>query len=360
MATDYKKNIKDYLDALVHSNKTPGVQYVLYKNGVLELSHAAGYADFENKKPITEDTIFNACSITKTFTSLAIMQLAAQDKLRLDENAAFYSGYLTAEKNITIRQLLSHTSGIANPIPLKWVYLQNEPFDEKNFIQSILTTQLKYKTTPKKKFAYSNINYLLLGDIIEKVSGLQYTDYIKQNIIALIKTPNNKLSFTVDDDKNYAAGYQKKWSLLNALLGFMIDKKKMMRPSVNKSWLKFNYYYISGKAYGGLISNANSLAAFINTMFENDSHLLNNELKEELFTKQHLINNQTIPMTLGWFIGNVNGTAYYTHAGGGGGYYCEMRYYPKQKITSVIMFNRTGISDERILDKIEGNFISQM
>ncbi len=61
-------------------------------------------------------------------------------------------------------------------------------------------------------------------------------------------------------------------------------------------------------------------------------------------------------MTAGWFTGNLNEVKYFTHAGGGGGYYCEMRYYPAKKITSVIMFNRTGIRDERLLDKEDATF----
>lgn len=345
------------LNNLVADGKTPGLQYLLMQDGKIVFEHAAGMANFEDNKPVTNDTIFNACSVTKTFTSLAVMQLAAQGKINIDENAAAYSGFIPAEKNITVRQLLCHTSGIGNPIPLKWIYLQDEIFDEAAFMKMIAQKHLKFVAVAGKKFAYSNINYLLLGNIIENISGIRYTDYIEQNIIRKLNISEAFLSFKVSDYAGYATAYQKRFSLLNAMLGFFIDRKKFMEPSVNHKWARFKNYYVSGKAYGGLIANATSLAAFINTLFQTNSVLLQDSAKETLFTTQKLSTGKPIHMTLGWFTGSLNGTKYFTHAGGGGGYYCEMRHYPAKKITSVIMFNRTGISDERFLDKVDEVFL---
>ena len=65
-------------------------------------------------------------------------------------------------------------------------------------------------------------------------------------------------------------------------------------------------------------------------------------------------------MCLSWFIGSLDGNQYYSHAGRGGGYYCEIRIYPKLKMASVIIFNRTGVSDERFLDKIDRFFITKI
>ncbi len=136
------------LNRLVSCNKTPGLQYLLMQGGRILFEHVAGKASFEANRPVKSDTVFNACSVTKTFTSLAILQLAAQGKINIDENAAVYSGYIPAERNITVRQLLSHTSGIANPVPLKWIYLQDEPFSEASFMKTIACRHLKFTAAP--------------------------------------------------------------------------------------------------------------------------------------------------------------------------------------------------------------------
>ena len=72
-----------------------------------------------------------------------------------------------------------------------------------------------------------------------------------------------------------------------------------------------------------------------------------------MFTENHTTNNKATGMCLSWFSGQLNGIKYFTHAGGGGGYYCEIRIYPENGIGSVCFFNRTGMSDERFLDKVD-------
>lgn len=347
------------LNRLVEQNKAPGVQYLVLKDGALLFEHNAGMAEFETNKPVIAGTFFNACSVTKTFTSLAIMQLIEQKRIKLSDNASLYLDNYPFSKEISIQQLLSHTSGLSNPIPLKWAHLQNEEatFNYNKFVDQVLNANPKFKNNPGEKFAYSNLNYLPLGKIIERVSGMDYRDYVSKNIIAKIDRQDLPVQFLVDEDTNYARGYQKRFTIINALLGFLISRKKFMEPSSNNKWLKFKKYYVSGRAYGGIIANAYSLSAFMHTLLKNDSPLLSDEYKKILLTKQHTNNGKEVEMTLGWFTGKLNGVHYFTHAGGGGGYYCEMRMYPAQNLVSAIMFNRSGTRDERLLDKIGHLFL---
>ena len=161
------------------------------------------------------------------------------------------------------------------------------------------------------------------------------------------------LNFTIPNEEDYARGYQRKFTFLNAILGFFLDRQKFTENSSNKKWIKFKKYYVSGRAYGGLIANAYSLSTFIAELFRENSVLLLSEYKKLLFTKQHLNSGKEIEMTLGWFTGSLNSINYFTHAGGGGGYYCEMRIYPEKDLITAIMFNRTGVNDERFLDKLD-------
>jgi D-alanyl-D-alanine carboxypeptidase len=354
------KELTAYLDEPVSAGKTPGLQYLVLQNNEILYQANRGMADFEMNKAITTDSFFNACSVTKTFTSLAILQLAEAGKIRLSDFASFYLNDLPFRREIKISQLLSHTSGLPNPIPLRWAHLQEEEaaFDSDGFIREVLKKNAKLKYLPGAKFSYSNLNYLPLGQIIEKVSGMPYRDYIRQFIISKLDLAGNPLDFIVADDTGYARGYQKRFSGMNLVLGFFFDKKKFMTRSSDPAWMKFNKYYVSGRAYGGLIANAWSLTHFIAALLKPDSVLLSDEWKKTLFTKQKTTQGEEVEMTLGWFSGKLSGVDYFAHAGAGGGYYCEMRMYPEKKMASAIMFNRSGFRDERFLDKPDAHFLS--
>jgi D-alanyl-D-alanine carboxypeptidase len=359
MTAGNKLHAANFLNGLIKHGKTPGVQYVAQNDDAVLFEHNAGMAEFETSKQVTNKTFFNACSVTKTLTSLAIMQLVEKGKVKLSDNASQYLEKYPFAKEITIQQFLSHTSGLANPIPLKWAYLHEEEtsFNYDEFINDVLLANSKLKYEPGEKFAYSNLNYLPLGKIIEKVSGMSYRDYVCQHIIGKINRADLPLQFLVTDYTNYARGYQKRFTFINTILGFFIDRKKFMERSSNKRWLKFKKYYVSGRAYGGLIANAYSLAAFMQTLFKSNSPLLSEDFKRILLTKQRTNYGKEVEMTLGWFTGKLKEVNYFAHAGAGGGYYCEMRIYPDQNLITAIMFNRSGTGDERFLDKVDHFFI---
>jgi D-alanyl-D-alanine carboxypeptidase len=360
MTASNKVKATDFLNALIRHNKTPGVQYVAIKDDNILFEHNSGIAEFETNKQVTNKTFFNACSVTKTFTSLAIMQLVEKGKMKLSDKASQYLDKYPFSKEISVKQLLSHTSGLSNPIPLRWAHLQAEEdsFNSDEFMYGVLEAHSKLKHQPGEKFSYSNLNYLPLGIIIERVSGMSYDNYIHQDIIAKLNRDDLPLEFLIADETNYARGYQKRFTFINAILGFFLNRKKFMKPSSNPKWVKFKKYYVSGRSYGGLIANAYSLSAFIQTLFMNDSPLLSDEHKKFLSTKQQVNNGKEVEMTLGWFTGKLNKVNYFTHAGAGGGYYCEMRIYPEKNLITAIMFNRSGIGDERFLDKIDHFFLT--
>ena len=346
------------LKKLVETGKTPGLQYIVMKDRIILYQQNFGVAEFESDRSIDKNSFFNACSVTKTFTSLAIMQLAEAGKIKLTDNASVYLDGLPFPEEIKIYQLLSHTSGLSNPIPLRWVHLQSEEneFDSDEFIRTVLRKFSRLKSEPGEKFSYSNLNYLPLGQIIEKVSGLSYRDYIRKNIFARIGLEGRPMDFIIPDEIHYARGYQKKLSLINLILGFLIDRKKFTTRSGNPAWIKFNKYYVNGRAYGGLIANGYSLTKFLYELSKPHSPLLSDAWKDRLFAKQKINNGNEIEMTLGWFTGKLNELHYFGHAGAGGGYYCEMRFYPDHNMSTAIMFNRSGMRDERFLDELDRHF----
>ena len=338
-------------------NRTPSVQYVIFDNEKIIYKKQLGFSDIKNKIKADERTAYNAFSITKTFTALAIVQLVEKGKISLDNSAKDYLPNFPYSSNITIKQLLTHTAGISNPMPLNWIHLKKEhqEFGRNKYFDKIFKKYHKTKSQPNEKFAYSNLGYVLLGQIIENVSKTSYEKYIKTHIIEKLGI-ENELGFEIIE-KTHAKGYHKKWSFMNFILGFLIDKSKFMNTEKGK-WNSFKDYYINGASYGGLIGTPNALMIYLQELLKPNSKLISDEYKALLFA-ENFTNNKSTKMCLSWFKGELNGNEYLTHAGGGGGFYCELRIYPKLGIGSVIMFNRTGMKDERYLDKLDKYYIEK-
>ncbi len=346
------------LDSLLNSYKTPSVHYIHFTSQNVLYEYRHGFANLKNKINIGDRSVFHACSATKTFTALAILQLAQEGKLNIEKHVKSYWPEFPYPGDITIHQLLSHTAGIPNPIPLRWIHLADEhsSFDKDSFFKAIFNKYKRVKTKPNEKFFYSNLGYVLLGQLIERISGKKYEQFITDNIISKLGLLPGELGFTITDIANNVTGYQKNRTFMNLLLGFFLDKSKFMDNAEGK-WKPFKAFYINGSSYGGLIGTARSFQVYVQQLLRTNNSLINEEYKKILFTENYANNKRSTGMCLSWFCGQLNGKKYFAHPGGGGGYYCELRLYPEISRGSVIMFNRTGMSNEKFLDKLDRLFV---
>jgi CubicO group peptidase (beta-lactamase class C family) len=348
------KEIDNILIKQVEKNKTPSVQYIIFNTDNIIHRFQFGLADIKNKINTSENTTYNAFSVTKTFTALAIMQLTEQKKIDIDQSIRNYLSGFPYSPEITVRQLMTHSAGITNPVPLGWIHPANEhqSFDRNSFFREVFSKNSKTKSKPNEKYAYSNLGYVLLGQLIEQVSGLNYEDYIRENILKKLNIKPGELDFTVTGINPHAKGYHKKFSISNAVLGFFLDKSKFVNGTEGR-WNSFYDNYVNGASYGGLIGTSDAFVKYIQDLLKPNSRLISDNYKKILFTENYTNDNKGTGMCLSWFRGVLNGKQYFAHAGGGGGYYCEIRIYPDAGIGSVIMFNRTGMTDKRFLDKLD-------
>ena len=346
--------IDDILNRLVQKGKTPSVQYLLFDQDKIIHQYRAGLADVANQKKANEQTSYNAFSVTKTFTALAILQLAEKGKIDIDKSASDYIDDFPYTEGITIRQLLTHTAGIPNPNPLTWIHPANENqvFNRDAFFGRIFDKHNKVKSLPDKKFAYSNLGYVLLGQLIEQATGMKYEAYIREYVFKPMGLSKAEIDFEVSDPTLQAKGYHKKNSLMNWIIGIFIDRKEFRGPAEGK-WQPFKPYYINGASYGGLIGRPESFMKYAQELLKRDGMLISPEYKQMLFTENLTLDHKATGMCLSWFTDQLNDLSYFAHAGGGGGYYCEVRLYPDAGIGSVIMFNRSGMSNEKYLDKLD-------
>ena len=337
---------------------SPSVHYIIFNENKVIHKFLGGFAHLKNQKKTSENTAYHLFSITKTFTALAILQLAEQEKLHIDQFVKEHLPEFPYGSEITIRQLMSHSAGIPNPIPLSWIHLpeEHQSFDSTTFFNHIYAKNSKVKARPNEKFGYSNLGYVLLGQLIEKVSGLPYEEYINIHILKPSGIMETEMGFTIPHSEQCAKGYHKRFGFSNLILVFLMDKSKFMAKPEGK-WVPFKENYVNGTAYGGLIGTPYSLVKYAQALLKPNSQLISDDYKQMLFTENFTNQNKATGMCLSWFTGELNGHRYVTHAGGGGGYYCEIRLYPEKGIGSVILFNRSGMRDERFLDKLDEHFL---
>ncbi|MBS1597891.1 MAG: beta-lactamase family protein [Bacteroidetes bacterium] len=335
---------------LLSITRSPGAQYIVVNAKEIITECYAGEADVFNKIPVSCSTTFNAFSITKTATAAAILKLAEQKRILLSDfvNPMFNEYHF--QYPFTIEQLVAHQAGFGDPIPISWIHLASEEnrFNESKFITRIIDENSKQKFKPGTKFSYSSVGYLLLSRIIEKVSGESYDEYIRNNIIP---TPENQscLDFFIHNEATQAVGYNSRFSFSNILLSFFLDRKKFIKGNFG-TLTAFNNFYVNGKGYGGLIGNVRGLAAYMQSY-------LSGKIFKEKSTQEMMFTEQKGGMALGWFTGQLDGEKYVCHAGGGGGYYCEIRIYPELKIATALLRNKSGFRDLRLLDKVDSKTI---
>lgn len=352
------RSAESYLRQQVGQGRTPGIHYAFYRGDEPVCLFAGGLADYAAQKPVEHGTSFHAFSVTKTFTATAVLQLVENGHLDLDRSARDLLPGIPYPDDIRIRHLLTHTGGIPNPMPLRWIHLAAEDagFDANGFFKEVMERHPKPASAPGQRFAYSNLGYVLLGQVIERVSGRPYRQYVTENILDRLGLGPGEIGFTVSDPARHAKGYQRRRSLMSAALGLMIDKSKFMGPAEGP-WRSFLTNYVNGSAYGGLLGTPEAFARYAQILSGPGGPLLGPEMRRRLFTENRTNDGRPTGMCLSWFTGSLNGKRFVAHAGGGGGYYCEVRIYPDDGYTSVVMCNRTGVKDERLLSKIDGEFL---
>jgi len=199
-----EKSTED-IDKYASSIKFNGSIFVAQKGKVL-LSKAYGMSNKEARIPNTTQTKFLIGSITKQFTALSIMQLEERDLLDVNDKIDKYISGFPHGKEITIHQLLSHTSGLPREIQDE-IKLDSMPKTLEEALNVFKEKNIDLLCTPGEKFNYSNSGYILLGYIIEKVSGKTYSDYLQENIFTPLKMDNSGFGYNRKENKELAIGY---------------------------------------------------------------------------------------------------------------------------------------------------------
>lgn len=337
------------------SGGEPGVQYVVVNEDSTVFEHSLGWADVKGKIPLRLDHTMASFSMTKTLTAIAVLQLVEANKIKLDDVLSTYVAH-PYSSDITIRQLLSHTSGIPNPIPLKWVHLvaDHDTFDGEQALNQVLKDYPDQDNQAGEKYNYSNIGYWLLGELIQSVSKQSYTAYVTEHIFKPLNLSPKDIGFTIKTP-NHAKGYLKKWSFMNVFGRFFIDAQVL--GEYEGGWLHIHNVYMNGPAYGGVVGTPKAFAKILQDLLGDQSKLLGLQGKAMLYLQQTTNDGNTIPMTLGWHIELLKGEKFFYKEGGGAGFHSEMRIYLKSNVASIMMVNRTSLNSRAVLNALDEHFI---
>jgi CubicO group peptidase (beta-lactamase class C family) len=337
--------IRPFLDRMIQSGETPGLQYCCFSGEQVLYRYSAGAADLRSGRAMEPGHTFHWYSITKTFTALAVLRLADQGLLDLDGLASSYLPEFPYAGPVTVRQLLTHRAGIPNPFPLNWIHpaAEHARFDPDAFFAEVFRRHRRLRARPGSKYAYSNLGYVLLGQILEAVTRMPLEAVIDGQVLRPAGLAPGAAGFVIPDLSRHARGYHRRSTLSYQLLGLLMRRSEVMEAQADGPWRAFLPAYVNGAAYGGLTGTAEALARYGQALLRPDPAWL------PPASRRVLLGLDGQP-ALAWFSGQLRQQPYRAHAGGGGGYYGEIRLYPEAGIGSVLLLNRSGLSDARLLD----------
>lgn len=345
-----------YLNRLTASGNPPGLSVVVVRDGKIIYNNAFGVADGPRNIKATPETVYHWWSMTKIPTAIAIMQLQEKGKLSLDDEVTKHLPWfkVTYPSNdspaITIRHLMQHTSGLPNPVPamIGWVHYDDVTPNQTEVLKKYLPTFNKVKFEPGSQAAYGNLNYMVLGAVIEAASGQTYEEYIVENILAPLGMNQTNFIYTLEMSVHEAAGSIPLVHFFTPLLPTLLDTNALIREREGKLlWL--NRVYIEATPSTGLIGSAPDAAklmiAYLNRGTLNGQLILSPQSIATL-TNTPPINGRG----LGWAVSESDGERYLEHGGGGPGFATTMRLYPESGIGIAILTNGTDLNRDDLAD----------
>jgi D-alanyl-D-alanine carboxypeptidase len=318
--------IDDFVIHQMQQRHIPGLSLAVVKNGKIIKAKGYGLASVELNVPATKDTVYEIGSVTKVFTATAVMMLVNDAKIRLDDKITNYlSGLPPAWTDITVRHLLSHTSGITNDyadVGETSTRLRN-PLSPKEFLES--ATNFPLASSPGEKWAYSNTGYYLLGLIIEKASGKSYADFMRQRTFSPL-------------GMNSTGVYRQETVVTNRACGY--------------SWWDYgglhngNYWDISwAYSAGGITSSVMDLARWDAALYTDE--LLPRAILEQMWA----IEGRHFPFAWGVNISSRYGREL-NHWGGTPGFSAGIARWIDQRLTIILLTNMHEVPSWDIVDGI--------
>jgi CubicO group peptidase (beta-lactamase class C family) len=314
-AQNFAKNVDKLILNEFKDKNGPGGVFMVAKGGKIIYEKAFGKANIELNVILTTESVFQLGSMTKQFTAIAILMLEEQGKLDIKQPVSKYISDYPSGDSITLHHLLTHTSGIKDFTKMKTLRdIALKEMTPKMVVDFFKNEPVDFK--PGEKFDYNNSGYVLLGYIIEIVSGETYEDYIQKRIFKKVEMNNSRYATDRQIIAKRAYGYQKKES------GY-----------VNKTIINFSVPFASG----ALMSTISDMLKWQNAL--NQNILLKSENSQKAFSKYNLNSGEEFTYGYGWHIKDLKGTPSREHGGSIFGFKTMGVYIPSEDIYVIGLSN---------------------
>jgi CubicO group peptidase (beta-lactamase class C family) len=332
-------NAETLLRREMQERRIPGLQVAVVHHGKVVLLRSFGIANIQNSVPVTNRSVFAINSCTKAFTGVAIMQLVEEGKIDLSSPVSRYLDVLpTAWQRVTIRQLLTHVSGLPN-------ILQNQNTGKLVGDGGEDAAWAKVQTMPMEfptgeRFSYNQTNYVLLGKIIDKLNGKPFAQVFMERQFQIAGMPNSGFGDSRDVITNMAQSYR----YVRNLDGHMLSEDKLINF--------YGEFPPFRRTASGMNSTAEDVAHWIIALQQ--GKLLKTKVAlNTLWTAGTYNNGAPTQWALGWMTKpRVKHSAVIATGGGRSAFFV----YPNDDLAVVILTNLAGASPEEFIDELAGYY----
>ncbi|HEX9800225.1 MAG TPA: serine hydrolase domain-containing protein [Thermoanaerobaculia bacterium] len=321
--------VDDYVESVRAREKIPGVGVLVVRDGAVDRIQGYGYANLELGVPVSVDSVFQSGSVGKMFTAAGILLLAEEGKLGLDDRLArHFPGSPSSWHRITIRHLLTHTSGLRD---------YGDEFDyRKDYTDAEMLAvmqKLPLEFEPGTQWSYSNSGYLVLGLLTTKLAGEHWSDYQSERIFATHGMATTRVISERDLVPHRAAGYA-------------LDEAGEIK---NQEWVAppFNRC-----ADGALYFSLRDLAAWARAL--DAGRVVSPEHAAAWWTPVALADGSHAAYGFGWRLGEQRGQSVIEHGGSWQGFRAAIARYPEQRLTVAVLANLAQAEPETMAHVIAG------
>lgn len=344
-----------FVKQFVEQSRIPGMSIAVASPDRVLFTVGVGYADLATGRPATVADQYPWFSMTKIATATAAMQLHVTGRFDVDAPIGTYLPSYRPHHvhgQPSTRQLLTHTAGLANPLPVRWVRPEDQPEDPDQHRRIVA----KYGTPRETVGAlarYSNIGYLLAGDVIEAVTGQTVQDRVTETVLRPLGMSATGYRYVRDQPRS--TGHVRMPAAFRPILRRFLPTE-LVGPRVD-GHTQLHPFLINGAAYGGLIGTVTD-AATLAAAHAAASTDVTSLLPYADIDRMRTITAPGKPFDhgTGWFrkpADSERSPAFVEHYGTGGGYWNAMRIYPQRRLAIVAMTNTTAAWDvERLFTQI--------
>jgi CubicO group peptidase (beta-lactamase class C family) len=307
--------IDNYIHSETQRQHIPGLSLLVSRDGKIVRAQGYGFSNVELQVPVKPETVFQSGSVGKQFTATAVMMLAEEGKVHLDDPITnYFKDAPTTWQKVTVRELLSHTGGFTD-YPKKFDFRKD--YTEADLLKIVEGIPLKFP--PGTNYSYANLGYLTLGILIHQVTGEFYGDFLQERVFRPLGMTTTRIMSEADIVPNRAAGYR--------LVKGELKNQEWVSPTLNTT------------ADGALYFSILDLAKWDAALYT--EKLLRHSSLEQMWTPAKLLNGQPNPghYGFGWEILSKNGHKVLDHGGAWQGFEVHISRYVDDKLTVVVLTN---------------------